>query len=281
MKATIRFISMFMILLNMLPAGNGRSYRSDWSLSWEEFSAKEGKKIGLALGGGAVLGAAHIGVLKAIEEFGITVDYIAGTSIGAFVSAFYANGKHWDEIESYTEDLDWLDLSGISFSHLGLLSNKKMGKLITEKIGDIDLEDSEIPVAMITADIASGEKVVLKKGNIARAVMASTCIPGVFAPVEIDGRLLVDGGMVESVPISPLKEMGADFIIAVDLNSESSSTPENLVEVLLRSFHIMSETATKFQLMDADIIIAPDLSEFNVVDIDQSPALLKKDTLKQ
>ncbi|MDZ7797261.1 MAG: patatin-like phospholipase family protein [Candidatus Marinimicrobia bacterium] len=198
-----------------------------------------------------------------MDEFDISVDFIAGTSIGAFVAAFYANGKGWEEIRDIAMDLNWLDLSGITFSHLGLLSNKKIGELVSDNIGDIDLEDSKIPVAMITTDIVNGEKVILKKGNIARATMASTCIPGIFTPVEIDGRLLVDGGMVESVPISPLRDMGAEFIIAVDLNSRNKDKiPENIVEVMLRSFNIMTNTAAKFQVRKADIIIAPDLSDF-------------------
>jgi NTE family protein len=177
------------------------------------------KKIGLALGGGAVLGAAHIGVLKAIEEFNIPISYIAGTSIGAIISAFYAFGKNWEEMAILLKGLNWLDISRISLSQFGLLSNKKLGKLITDNLGDVSFDEACIPLAMIATDITSGEKVVLKSGNVAAAVMASSCIPGIFIPVEIDNRLLVDGELVENVPISPLKDMGANFIISVDLFS--------------------------------------------------------------
>ena len=175
------------------------------------------KKIGLALGGGAVLGAAHIGVLKAIEEFNIPISYIAGTSIGAIISAFYAFGKNWEEMAILLKGLNWLDISRISLSQFGLLSNKKLGKLITDNLGDVTFDEACIPLAMIATDITSGEKVVLKSGNVAAAVMASSCIPGIFIPVEIDNRLLVDGELVENVPVTPLKEMGANFIISVDL----------------------------------------------------------------
>ncbi len=272
-----RSVIVFILLSAILFADNSRGYQSQWSVSWDEYSRKEGKKIGLALGGGAVLGAVHIGVLRAMDEFGISVDYISGTSIGAFVSAFYANEIKWHEIRDIALDLNWLDLSGISFSHLGILSNDKIGKLIRENIGDIALEDSKIPVAMVTTDIVSGEKVVLTRGDIGQAAMASTCIPGVFAPIEIDGNLLVDGGMVESVPISPLQDMGAEFIIAVDLNSRNKEKiPENIVEVMLRSFNIMSKTAARLQVQKADIIIAPDLSDFNVIDMDQTPDLIER-----
>jgi len=238
---------------------------------------KKNKKIGLALGGGAVLGAAHIGVLKALKEHDISISYVSGTSIGAFVSAFVAFRKTWEEIEEITKDLNWLDVSGISLSQFGLLSNKKLGALITEHIGDVNFEDAKIPAAMIATDITSGDKVVLSKGNVAEAVMASTCIPGIFVPVEIENKLLVDGGIVENVPVTPLEEMGAKVIIGVDLNAEHShKKPENIIEVLLRSFDFMTKTATELQTAEADMLIKPDLSDFNMVNIDQADDLIEK-----
>ncbi|MCF7832552.1 MAG: patatin-like phospholipase family protein [Candidatus Marinimicrobia bacterium] len=245
-------------------------------MTWDDYFKKE-QKVGLALGGGAVLGAAHIGVLRAIEEFGIEIDCIAGTSIGAFVAGLYAFGLDWEDIQKISENLDWLDISGLSFSNMGLLSNRKMGELIREKIGDVNLEDSPIPVAMIAADIETMEKVILTTGDAGRASMASTSIPGIFTPVEIDGRLLVDGGIVENVPISPLVDMGVDIIIAVDLNSDhKSKRPENILEILLRSFVMSTHATTQFQTRNADILIKPDLSEFNVIDMDQSHDLIEK-----
>ena len=237
---------------------------------------KKNKKIGLALGGGAVLGAAHIGVLKALKEHDISISYVSGTSIGAFVSAFLAFEKTWEEIEEIAKDLNWLDISGMSLSQFGLLSNKKLGKLIEEYIGDVNFEEAKIPVAMIATDITSGDKVVLDKRNIAQAVMASTCIPGIFVPVEIEDRLLVDGGIVENVPITPLEDMGAEVIIGVDLNAEHArKKPENIIEVLLRSFDFLIKTATELQTAEADILIKPDLSDFNMVDIDQADDLIE------
>lgn len=268
----------FAIVLSLisLPVFALSDYHSEWSMSWEDFSKKK-QKIGLALGGGAVLGTAHIGVLRAIHELEIEIDYIAGTSIGALIAGLYANGISWEEIEIMTKDLRWLDLSGPTFSKLGLLSNSKMGDLIREKIGEVNLEDSNIPVAMIAADIETLEKIILTKGEVARASMASACVPGIFTPVEIDNRLLVDGGIVESVPVSPLRKMGADIIIAVDLNSENKSIrPRSLIQVLLRTFSLSSNIATKYQLSNVDVLIAPDLSEFNVTDIKQSSDLIQK-----
>lgn len=239
------------------------------------------KKIGLALGGGAVLGAAHIGVLRALEEFDISASYIAGTSIGAFVSAFYAFGKRWHEIEKIASDLKWLDVSGISLSRFGLLSNEKLGDLISEHIGDVTFDQADIPLAMIATNIATGEKVVIKAGNVAKAVMASTCIPGIFKPVEIDERLLVDGGIVDNVPVKPVEEIGADFIIGVDLNAEHShKKPENIIEVLLNAFDFTLMNATKLQTEEADLLITPDLSSFNLIDTDQFADLIKKGDLE-
>jgi NTE family protein len=235
------------------------------------------KKIGLGLGGGAVLGAAHIGVLKALEENEISISYVAGTSIGAFVSAFYAFKKDLNEIEKIALDLDWFDLSGISLSQSGLLSNKKLGELISEHIGDVHFDQADIPLAMIATDIASGKKVVLQEGKVAKAAMASTCIPGIFIPVEIDDTLLVDGGIVENVPITPLQEMGAEFIIAVDLNARRShKKPENIIEVLMNAFDFTMMTATKLQSQEADLIIKPDLSGFNMIDTEQTPDLIER-----
>ena len=270
-RKIVSIVIIILIAVNLC----AQTYNSQWSINWEDYHKKK-QKIGLALGGGSVLGAAHIGVLKAIHEMGIEIDYITGTSIGAFVAGLYASGLDLQEIEQITEDLNWLDLSAPSLSRLGLLSNKRMGDLIRDKIGEIKLEETKIPVAMIAVDIETMEKVVLNKGEVARASMASTCVPGVFVPVDIDGRMLVDGGVTENVPVSPLVDMGAELIIAVDLRSKhKNKRPKSLTEILLRTFAMTSATATKYQKVSADIIIAPNLSDFNVVDIDQAPELIE------
>lgn len=235
------------------------------------------KKVGLALGGGAVLGAAHVGVLKALAEFDIQINYIAGTSIGAFAASFFAFGLKWDEIETLAKELNWFEISGLSLSRYGLLSNEKLGKLISEKLGDKKIEEADLPLAMIATDVSSGEKVVLKKGSLADAVMASTCLPGIFNPVEIDKQLLVDGGIVENVPISTLRSMGADYIIGVDLNAEHKyEKPGNIIDVLINSFHFTMMAASRLQTEEADLLIKPDLSEFSRSDTSQITALIEQ-----
>lgn len=235
------------------------------------------KKIGLALGGGAVLGAAHIGVLKALSEEEIKINYITGTSIGAFVASLVAFGKTWEEIEKIAIELKWMDISGISLSKFALLNNEKLGELMVKHIGNKNIEESNIPLAMIATDISSGEKIVLEKGSVATAVMASACIPGIYKPVEIDGKMLVDGGIVENVPIKTARKIGAKFVIAVDLNAKNTfQKPTNILDVMLNSFQLLTFQVDKIQTKKADLLIQPDLSSFSGSDTKQVQNLIQK-----
>lgn len=234
------------------------------------------KKIGLALGGGAVLGAAHIGVIKALEESKIKIDKITGTSIGAFVACLYAFGKDCEEIQKIGLELEWVNIAGLKLSKFALLSNEKLGKLITDSIGDKNIEDANIPLSLVATNVANGEKVILNKGNIAKAVMASCAIPGIFEPVEIQNKLLVDGGVVENVPIHTLHEMGSNFTIGVDLNSNHTyEKPKNVVDIILNSFHFLMKKSSKLQTKQADVVITPDLSKFSRSDISQVDNLME------
>ncbi|MBD3278041.1 MAG: patatin [Candidatus Aegiribacteria sp.] len=233
--------------------------------------------VGLALGGGSVLGAAHIGVLRSLQELDIEISAVAGTSIGAMIGAFFAFGKGWEEIRDFALDLDWMDVSKISLSKHGLLSNKKMGSRAGDFLGEVDFADASIPLRIVACDIATGEKVVFSEGKVSTAIMASTCIPAVFVPVKSDGRLLVDGGIVENVPISPLKEMDLDMIIGVDLNAKHSyKKPDSILDVVLNALDITLMNATHLQTKEADLLIAPDLSDFNMIDTDQAEKLIEK-----
>lgn len=237
----------------------------------------EDRKVGVALGGGAVLGAAHLGVLKALGELDLKVGWITGTSIGALVAGFYAFGTDLDDINDLAINTDWSDFSGFSFSKFGLLSNEKMLDLIKSKLGNVNMEEAKIPMGVVCTNISSGEKVILTEGNLAESIMASTCIPGIFRPVEIEGELYVDGGVVENIPLSALNALGAPFTIAVDLNAKHTyERPNNIFDVLMNSFHFTMQTAAKLQSEEADIHIKPDLSEFNRIDTDQSEAIIKK-----
>ena len=241
------------------------------------------KKIGLALGGGAVLGAAHIGVLRALDEKKIQIESITGTSIGAFIAALYAFGVTPNEIEEKIANLNWLDAAEFSFSQFGLLSNRKLGDTLKKTLGDVDFEDAEIPLAVVATDIEACRKVVLKKGSVGKSVMASACIPGIFIPIEMDGKMLVDGGLVENVPISPLKKMGANMIVGVDLNAKRKyKKPEDLIDVLANSLDLAIDNATRIQSEEADILIAPEVGTYNRTDVEKVHDLVKEgyDTAK-
>jgi NTE family protein len=200
--------------------------------------AEDPHTLGLALGGGAFRGTAHLGVLKALEEEGLRPGFLCGTSAGAMAAAFYAFGMAPEEIRNVARNLRWLKATNFTFSKLGLLSNNEIGKFIEKYLGEVLIEDSSIPLAIVAADISTGEKVVFKTGSLATAIMASTCIPGVFMPTQVDGRMLVDGAIVENVPI----------------------------KVLLNAFSIAIDRTIHHQGEKADVIIKPSLAGYSLTD---------------
>ncbi|ERJ12133.1 patatin-like phospholipase family protein [Haloplasma contractile] len=229
--------------------------------------------IGLALGGGAVLGAAHVGALKAIEDKNIKIDCIAGTSIGAIIGAFIAFGKSCEEIEEIISDLNWISVTKLTFSKEGFLTNKKLANKLYDTIGDVNFDDAIIPFSVVATDIATGERVILNKGSVVEAVLASSSIPGIFKPITIDGRMLVDGGVVENVPISPLKEMGAELIVAVSLNP-SKEKPKNMIDIMLNSYYFSTFRTAQLQLEKEHLLLELDLHDYNPVYTKQVPNLI-------
>jgi NTE family protein len=232
-------------------------------------------RTGLALGGGAVLGAAHIGLLRALEEWGVQVDYVAGTSAGALVGALYAFGLSSRDMEEITHDLNWFDISGLALSRYSLLTNKKMTKLIKRHLGEVNIEDARLPLAVVAADVGSAERVVLTRGSLSEALRASTAIPGVFEPVEIDGRLLLDGGVLENLPVTPLRDLGAEFIIASDLHTgRQYHRPRGIIELLLNVNEMVLSNMARLHNRNVDWLFAPDLTAFNPVDTGQTADLI-------
>jgi NTE family protein len=174
-------------------------------------------RIGLALGGGAVRGLAHLGVLSTLLRAGISFDYVAGCSAGAVIGASYCAGLPMERIEELAPRMAWRFLARPSRSRLGLFSFERLERWVVMMIGDLEFEELEVPLALIASDAYSGERVVLCSGRVAPAVRASCSIPGLFTPVEIDGRHLVDGGIVDNLPADAVREMGADYVIGVDV----------------------------------------------------------------
>lgn len=238
---------------------------------------RRNKKIGLALGGGAALGAAHIGVLRAFDELGLQISCISGNSIGAFAATLFAFGINWEQQLELSNDMKWLEVTNISISKYGLLSNKKIGQKVVNAIGDEDFKNARIPLAIVASNLNTGRKIILKEGKVAKAVMASTAIPGVFKPIEIDGKLLVDGGIVENVPVSPLQEMGAELTIGVNLNGKRKyKKPENLFSVLINSYYTLIDNLSKVHTRKADLVIEPDLSAYSLIDTRNTKELIEQ-----
>ncbi|MDY6851749.1 MAG: patatin-like phospholipase family protein [Thermodesulfobacteriota bacterium] len=179
-------------------------------------------KTGLALGSGSARGWAHIGVIRALAEAGIRVDYIAGSSIGAVVGAVFASGNT-DALEDVVLQLDWRQITyffDVILPKSGLIDGKKISTFIRNHVKGINIEELSIPFCAISTDLATGDEVAIRDGDIIEAVRASISVPGIFTPVKKNGAVLVDGGLVNPVPVSVAREMGADFVIAVDLNHD-------------------------------------------------------------
>ncbi|POB14089.1 MULTISPECIES: patatin-like phospholipase family protein [Pseudomonadati] len=224
-------------------------------------------KIGLALGGGAAKGIAHIGVLKAFEEQRIPISYLSGTSVGAIIASYYAFGKNYDDFLALANKLNYKDTISLTIPKKGFFSTKSIREMIIKDLGDVNIEDARIPLAICTTDISTGEQVVFYKGNLADALCASVCVPGAFIPQVIDGRTLVDGGITENVPVSPLEDMGAGIIVAVDLNGvQKYQEPDDTFAIISNAMDIAIDLRTREQIQDADIILSLDLSKYNRLD---------------
>jgi len=177
-------------------------------------------KIGLALGSGSARGWAHIGVVQALSEAGIHIDYIAGTSIGSVVGAVYASGNI-NTLQEVVLQLDWKQIAyffDVVLPKSGLIDGKKLSAFVRSHVNRINIEDLPIPFCTVSTDLTTGVEVIIQSGDIIDAVRASISVPGIFTPVKKNGAFLVDGGLVNPVPVSVTRQMGADFVIAVDLN---------------------------------------------------------------
>lgn len=239
----------------------------------------ERKKIGLALSGGAARGFAHVGVLKAFAEHQIPVDCIAGTSAGSVVGAAYASGLSVAEIIEIGRKINWRRAAGFSFSPKGLLSNQPMGAFINQHFPAQKFEDLPIPFAAIACDLETGKEVVLKDtGDLAIAVRASCAIPGVFVPIEINGRRLIDGGVVAAVPTKAVRKLGAEIVIAVDVLACGATywgTPSTLLGIFFQSAMMLLRAASKAHHYRADVVIVPDIAHLRPDEIGRMDEFIK------
>jgi NTE family protein len=218
--------------------------------------------IGLALSGGAARGMAHIGVLRALLEHDIPIDFVAGTSAGSIVGGAWASGMPLKEIEDLGRGLRWRDIGRMTMSRLGVQSNARLEDYLRARLPVIRFEDLPIPFAAVATDLNSGVAVVMREqGDIPFAIRASCAIPGWYVPVTDEfGRQLVDGGLVAVVPSSVARSLGADIVIAVDVNSEGATflgPSHSVIGVVLQSMLVVQKTASHHQLASADFVIKP------------------------
>jgi NTE family protein len=218
-------------------------------------------RIGLALGGGAARGFAHVGVIKALESQGFKPEFVAGTSAGSLVAALYAAGNSGFDLQRIALDLDEKAVSDWTLPNRGFIKGESLQNYVNAKLANRPIEKLPLPLAIVATDLASGESVVFRRGNAGMAVRASSAVPGVFQPVAIGGREFVDGGVTSPVPVRAARELGADFVIAVDIGKRGTDvTLKDTVDVLLQSITVMGRVIAAQEGQAADVVISPDTS---------------------
>lgn len=227
-------------------------------------AASRAPRIGLALGSGSARGFAHIGVLKALDQGGIRPEVIVGSSAGALVGAFYAAGfTPWqiEEVALRVRDAEVADFA--SASKRGMLVGDTLGRFVNDILKGARIENLRTKYAAVTTDLRTGELAVLRSGPVADAVRASCSIPGVFIPRELGGRELVDGGLVSPLPVKTTRNLGCDFVVAVDVGTRPhrQSLP-GMYEVILQSFEIMGRALSEQESLTADLLVRPDTSQY-------------------
>ncbi len=219
-------------------------------------------RIGLALSGGAARGIAHVGVLRALAEHEIPIDCIAGTSAGSLVGGAMASGMPVSEIEAIGRSLRWRDVGRMTMSRMGIQSNERLEQYLRARLPVTRFEELPIPFAAVATDLQSGSAVIMRdQGDVPFAIRASCAIPGWYVPVTDEhGRQLVDGGLIANIPSGVARSLGADIVIAVDVNAEGAKflgPSLSIISVVLQSMLLVQRTASLHQLEEADLIIKP------------------------
>ena len=241
--------------------------------------SENGKRpvVGLALGGGVARGLAHIGVLRALESAGVPIDLIAGTSAGALAGACYASGLTPDQTEAFACKLSWSDLGRVTVSKLGFYNSERTETYLKKILPVTRFEETRVPLGVVATDLQAGKMVVFTEGDIPLAVRASCAIPCYFLPVTVNGRMMVDGGIVGHLPASVARGMGADIVIAVDVNSEGRpiSPPTNVFTIMSQSLSIMGRSSVSYLYQDADIVIRPRVGDYSTDDLTKAADLIR------
>lgn len=233
--------------------------------------------IGLALGGGFARGIVHVGVLKVLEEEGIPVSCVAGTSVGALIGAAYCSGVSPAELEEIASRVRFRDLARWTLSRYGFATNLRMISFLKKILKVHTFEELQIPLAVTATDFGSGEGVVFRSGPLNEAVRASCAYPGVFLPVKVNGRLLIDGMLAHSLPTKPVRDMGADKVLAVSLRSQwkNNDGPRHIFDVIGQCFSIAQDMNCATARQCADLVIEPDVTGYRYDDFEHSAALVE------
>ncbi len=232
-------------------------------------AGKKPVRIGLALGGGAARGFAHVGVIAVLEEAGLRPQLVVGTSAGSLVAALYASGKTSAQLQQTALNMeevaitDWM----LPIFGRGMFRGDALARYVNELVANRLIENMAIPLGIVATDLNSGQAVLFQRGDTGTAVRASSAVPAVFVPVKINGREYVDGGLVSPVPVRFARQMGADVVIAVDISSPpEANLAGDTLQILLQTFAIMGKSINQYELKDADVVIRPSLAGLKSAD---------------
>lgn len=223
---------------------------------------KRSPRLGLALGGGAAKGFAHVGVISVLEEAGLRPALVVGTSAGSVVGALYASGKTGAQLQQAALQIeevaiaDWM----VPIINRGVFRGEALARYVNEAVSHRLLEDMRIPLGVVATDLGTGQGVLFRRGNTGTAVRASSAVPAVFQPVRISGRDYVDGGLVAPVPVQYARQMGAELVLAVDISDAPEGQPAgDTFQILLQTFNIMGKSINQHELRQADVVVRPSL----------------------
>ncbi|MDB5899400.1 MAG: esterase [Ramlibacter sp.] len=219
-------------------------------------------RVGLALGGGAARGFAHVGVIQVLEEAGIKPQLVVGTSAGSLVAALYASGRNGQQLQAVATQMDeaaFADWTLPIFSR-GVLRGEALARYVNSQVGNRLIESMPLPLGIVATDLNSGAGVLFQRGDTGAAVRASSAVPAVFLPVKIGSQEYVDGGLVSPVPVRYARQMGAEVVIAVDISNAPDGNPSSdPIQILLQTFAIMGKSINSWELRDADVVVRPAL----------------------
>jgi len=238
-------------------------------VSAEPAIPKRAPRIGLALGGGAARGFAHVGVIQVLEEAGIRPSAVVGTSAGSLVAALYASGKTGAQLQQVAETMEEATIADwtLPIFSRGMFRGEALARYVNKLVDGQLIEKFPLPLGIVATDLNSGQSVLFQRGDTGTAVRASSAVPAVFQPVKIAGREYVDGGLVSPVPVRWARQMGAELVIAVDISSAPEGNPaSDTLQILLQTFAIMGKSINSFELRDADVVVRPSLAGISSTD---------------